>query len=96
MSAAPELLQALASVLDAQRQQIALSRESLQLTRSLEDLRRQELQSMREDEARWREEARALNRSSIARSRVLVRVYGALMVLAGALLATLWIQAFTH
>ena len=96
MSAAPELLQALASVLDAQRQQIALSRESLQLTRSLEDLRRQELQSMREDEARWRDEARALNRSSVARSRVLVRVYGALMVLAGALLATLWIQAFTH
>ena len=96
MSADPELLQALASVLDAQLQQLALSREALQLARTQEDLRRQELQSMREDEARWREEARALNRSSIERSRVLVRVYGALMVLAGALLATLWIQAFTH
>ena len=85
----PESVRLLAALLEGQREQIALGREGLAFAREADQAGAADLQALR-DEARQQHEA------AVRRDAFLVRLYGVLMVLVGALLATLWLDLFSH
>jgi hypothetical protein len=71
-----------------QQRQIELARDALEFAKSCEELRRSDFESLRV-------ESRETARQALNRSRFLVRLYGVVMLLLGAILALLWTRILT-
>ena len=90
------IVQAVLSLREGQREQLDLSAQVLQLARAAAEVRRVEMQEFRDQWTQWLAENREQTRQALRRYRVLVRFYGGMMLLLGALLGLLWFKIFAN